>query len=171
MRPSLRKGGGRGRALRVSAHQPSGEDGGPRGARGASWTNGRWACLPASTPAWACKLDVAHELGVPTVHLHAPHEASRTHGARRASSSHRLDELGIRITRGLRRLRGRKLRRHPHRRAHRGPGAAGHAGRAAQGNEGDCRFRPAAGRRRGGAAPGLRAARRRPTRSTARCWP
>ena len=43
------------------------------------------------------KLEVAHALGVPTVHLHAPHEATRTkqHAERFLA---RLKELGIRIS-------------------------------------------------------------------------
>ncbi|QDV75328.1 sugar phosphate isomerase/epimerase family protein [Botrimarina mediterranea] len=42
-------------------------------------------------------LDVAHELGVPTVHLHTPHKASRTE-ANAAAFRARLQELGIKIS-------------------------------------------------------------------------
>ncbi|MEQ8849828.1 sugar phosphate isomerase/epimerase family protein [Botrimarina sp.] len=43
------------------------------------------------------RLDVAHELGVPTVHLHSPHRASRTE-ANAAAFRGRLEELGIKIS-------------------------------------------------------------------------
>lgn len=42
-------------------------------------------------------LDVAHDLGVPTVHLHSPHKATRTE-ANAAAFRERLAELGIKIS-------------------------------------------------------------------------
>ena len=74
------------------------------------WPLGVFASIDAGL---GVQLEVAHELGVPTIQLHAPHQATRTkqHAERFLA---RLEELGIRITRGLRRLRGRELRRHPH---------------------------------------------------------
>lgn len=42
-------------------------------------------------------LDVAHELGVPTVHLHTPHKGSRTE-ANAAAFRARLQEIGIKIS-------------------------------------------------------------------------
>ena len=120
------------------------------------WPLGVFASIDAGL---GVKLEVAHELGVPTIQLHAPHKATRTKQQAEQFLA-RLKRTGHPHQRGLRRLRGRKLCRHPHGRAHRRPGAAGHPGRPAGGDEGDCRFRPAAGRRRGGPAHRLRAARR-----------
>ena len=86
------------------------------------WPLGVFASIDAGL---GVQLEVAHELGVPTVQLHAPQKASRTPAAGGAVPRP-ADELGIRITRRLRRFRGRELCRHPHRDADRGPGAAGH---------------------------------------------
>lgn len=58
------------------------------------WPLGVFASIDAGL---GVKLEIAHELGVPTIQLHAPHRASRTeaHAARFLA---RLEELGIRIT-------------------------------------------------------------------------
>ena len=58
------------------------------------WPLGVFASIDAGL---GVKLEVAHALGVPTVHLHAPHEATRTkqHAERFLA---RLKELGIRIS-------------------------------------------------------------------------
>jgi sugar phosphate isomerase/epimerase len=58
------------------------------------WAIGVFASIDAGL---GVKLEVAHELGVPTVQLHAPHKASRT---RREAERflNRLEELGITIT-------------------------------------------------------------------------
>ena len=58
------------------------------------WPIGVFASIDAGL---GVKLDVAHELGVPTIQLHAPHRATRTpESARRFLA--RLGELGIRLT-------------------------------------------------------------------------
>ncbi|MEX2112762.1 MAG: sugar phosphate isomerase/epimerase family protein [Pirellulales bacterium] len=58
------------------------------------WPLGVFASIDAGL---GVKLEVAHELGVPTVHLHAPHAATRTaENARRFLD--KLDSLGIRIS-------------------------------------------------------------------------
>lgn len=58
------------------------------------WPLGVFASIDAGL---GVKLEVAHELGVPTIQLHAPHRSTRT--ARHAEQFlARLDELGIRIT-------------------------------------------------------------------------
>lgn len=58
------------------------------------WPLGVFASIDAGL---GVKLEVAHELGVPTVHLHAPHPSTRTKpNAERFLA--RLNELGIRIT-------------------------------------------------------------------------
>jgi len=58
------------------------------------WELGVFASIDAGL---GVKLEVAHELGVPTIQLHAPQKASRTrrHAERFLN---RLEELGIRIT-------------------------------------------------------------------------
>src|SRR4029078_662214 len=43
------------------------------------------------------KLEVAHELGVPTIQIHAPHEHTRTHAAADALLK-KLKEAGIQLT-------------------------------------------------------------------------
>jgi sugar phosphate isomerase/epimerase len=58
------------------------------------WPIGVFASIDAGL---GVRLDVARELGVPTVHLHTPHRASRT-PARAAEFRRRLDALGIRVT-------------------------------------------------------------------------
>jgi sugar phosphate isomerase/epimerase len=58
------------------------------------WPLGVFASIDAGS---GVKLEVAHELGVPTVQLHAPHKSTRT----KANADRflaRLKELGIRIT-------------------------------------------------------------------------
>jgi len=58
------------------------------------WPVGVFASVDAGL---GVKLEVAHELGVPTVHLHAPHRETRTpENAERFTA--RLNELGIQIT-------------------------------------------------------------------------
>jgi sugar phosphate isomerase/epimerase len=58
------------------------------------WPIGVFASIDAGL---GVRLDVAHELGVPTIHLHTPHAASRTsHHA--TNFKHKLRELGITIT-------------------------------------------------------------------------
>ncbi|HKD38486.1 MAG TPA: sugar phosphate isomerase/epimerase family protein [Pirellulales bacterium] len=58
------------------------------------WPIGVFASIDAGL---GVKLEVAHELGVPTIQLHAPHRATRTpENARRFLA--RLADLGIRLT-------------------------------------------------------------------------
>ena len=58
------------------------------------WPIGVFASIDAGL---GVKLEVAHELGVPTIHLHAPHQATRTpENAEKFLA--RLKELGIRIS-------------------------------------------------------------------------
>jgi sugar phosphate isomerase/epimerase len=58
------------------------------------WPLGVFASIDAGL---GVKLEVAHELGVPTIQLHAPHRTTRTpENARRFLA--RLGELGIRLT-------------------------------------------------------------------------
>lgn len=58
------------------------------------WAIGVFASIDAGL---GVKLEVAHELRVPTVQLHAPHKASRTRQAAERFLN-RLEELGITIT-------------------------------------------------------------------------
>ncbi|MCI0333836.1 MAG: sugar phosphate isomerase/epimerase [Planctomycetes bacterium] len=58
------------------------------------WPIGVFASIDAGL---GVRLEVAHELGVPTIHLHTPHVGSRT-PQRAAEFSKRLAELGIRTT-------------------------------------------------------------------------
>lgn len=58
------------------------------------WPLGVFASIDAGL---GVNLDVAHALGVPTVHLHAPHAQSRT-PQKAAEFTARLKALGIRIT-------------------------------------------------------------------------
>jgi sugar phosphate isomerase/epimerase len=58
------------------------------------WPIGVFASIDAGL---GVRLDVARELGVPTVHLHTPHRPSRT-PERAAEFLRRLDDLGIRVT-------------------------------------------------------------------------
>ena len=58
------------------------------------WPLGVFASIDAGL---GVKLEVAHELGVPTIHLHAPHAASRT-PANAEQFLQKLDSLGIRIS-------------------------------------------------------------------------
>jgi len=58
------------------------------------WPLGVFASIDAGL---GVKLEVAHELGVPTVHLHAPHKATRTEENAQKFLA-RLEELGIRIS-------------------------------------------------------------------------
>jgi sugar phosphate isomerase/epimerase len=58
------------------------------------WPIGVFASIDAGL---GVRLEVAHELGVPTIHLHTPRPASRT-PQRAAEFLRRLDELGITTT-------------------------------------------------------------------------
>jgi len=58
------------------------------------WPLGVFASIDAGL---GVKLEVAHELGVPTVHLHAPQKATRTEENAKKFLD-RLEELGIRIS-------------------------------------------------------------------------
>jgi sugar phosphate isomerase/epimerase len=58
------------------------------------WPIGVFASIDAGL---GVRLDVARELGVPTIHLHTPHAASRT-PQRAAEFQRKLKELGITIT-------------------------------------------------------------------------
>ena len=58
------------------------------------WPIGVFASIDAGL---GVRLEVAHELGVPTVHLHTPHRESRT-PARGEEFLRRLDSLGIEVT-------------------------------------------------------------------------
>ncbi len=58
------------------------------------WPIGVFASIDAGL---GVRLEVAHELGVPTVHLHAPHRATRTPGNAEKFIA-RLDQLGIKIS-------------------------------------------------------------------------
>ena len=58
------------------------------------WPIGVFASIDAGL---GVRLEVAHELGVPTIHLHTPHAASRT-PQRAAEFNRRLGELGITTT-------------------------------------------------------------------------
>jgi sugar phosphate isomerase/epimerase len=58
------------------------------------WPIGVFASIDAGL---GVRLEVAHELGVPTIHLHTPHAASRT-PERAAEFNKRLKELGITIS-------------------------------------------------------------------------
>ncbi len=129
-----------------------------------SWPLGVFASIDAGL---GVHLSVAHELGVPTIQLHAPHAASRTPQRAREFLA-RVTDLGMTDHRRLRRFRGRELCRHPHGQADGRPGSARNPCGAAERDEGDCRLRPAAGRRRRRPAHRLRAARRSRTRPTGR---
>jgi sugar phosphate isomerase/epimerase len=58
------------------------------------WPLGVFASIDAGL---GVNLNVAHELGVPTIHLHAPHQATRTTAAAERFLA-RLESLGISIT-------------------------------------------------------------------------
>src|SRR3972149_102694 len=58
------------------------------------WPLGVFASIDAGL---GVKLEVAHELGVPTIHLHAPHKTTRTKQHAEQFLA-RLEKLGIRIT-------------------------------------------------------------------------
>ncbi len=58
------------------------------------WPIGVFASIDAGL---GVQLEVAHDLGVPTVHLHTPRRQSRT-AARAQEFQKRLSELGIRVT-------------------------------------------------------------------------
>ena len=64
------------------------------------WPIGVFASIDAGL---GVKLEVAHELGIPTIHLHAPHRGTRT-PERAKQFLAQLRELGITITRRLRRF-------------------------------------------------------------------
>ncbi len=78
------------------------------------WPIGVFASIDAGL---GVKLEVARELGVPTIQLHAPHKAEPHAGEGRGVSE--AAEGGRHHAHGrLRRLRRRELRRHSHRRPH-----------------------------------------------------
>ena len=113
------------------------------------WPIGVFASIDAGL---GVKLEVAHELGVPTIQLHAPHRASPHARERAGEFLGRLGDAGIRITAVFGGFEGESYADIPTVSAHRGPGAAGNACRTRDaGDEGDRRFRPPARRRRGGA--------------------
>jgi len=58
------------------------------------WPIGVFASVDAGL---GVKLEVAHDLGVPTIQLHAPHQATRTQ-ANADAFLKRLDSYGIRLT-------------------------------------------------------------------------
>ena len=58
------------------------------------WPIGVFASIDAGL---GVRLEVAHELGVKSIHLHTPHAASRT-PQRAAEFNNRLAELGITIS-------------------------------------------------------------------------
>ena len=58
------------------------------------WPIGVFASIDAGL---GVKLEVAYELGIPTIHLHAPHKSSRT-PEQADKFLERLSEMGIRIT-------------------------------------------------------------------------
>jgi sugar phosphate isomerase/epimerase len=58
------------------------------------WPIGVFASIDAGL---GVRLEVAHELAVPTIHLHTPHRESRTQ-ARAQEFQKRLDSFGIRVT-------------------------------------------------------------------------
>src|SRR5687768_13631101 len=58
------------------------------------WPIGVFASIDAGL---GVRLEVAHELGVPTIHLHTPHAESRT-PQRAAEFLRRLGDLGITTT-------------------------------------------------------------------------
>jgi sugar phosphate isomerase/epimerase len=58
------------------------------------WPIGVFASIDAGL---GVRLEVAHELGVPTIHLHTPHAASRT-PEHATNFKHKLRDLGITIT-------------------------------------------------------------------------
>lgn len=58
------------------------------------WPIGVFASIDAGL---GVKLEVAHELGIPTIHLHAPHRATRTPEQAQAFLA-RLKQIGITIT-------------------------------------------------------------------------
>jgi sugar phosphate isomerase/epimerase len=59
-----------------------------------NWPLGVFASIDAGL---GVKLEVAHDLGIPTIQLHAPHRNSRTQ-ANAAQFLAKLDELGIKLT-------------------------------------------------------------------------
>ena len=85
------------------------------------WPLGVFASIDAGL---GVHLEVAHELGVPTIQLHAPHAGSRT-PQRARSFVEPADETGHEYHRRLRRVRRRELCRYPHGEADRGTGPAG----------------------------------------------
>ena len=93
------------------------------------WPIGVFASIDAGL---GVKLEVARELGVSTIQLHAP---ARRRARRPVPGEFlaTLADLGIRITAVFGGFDGRKLCRHSHGRAHRGPGAARDRARRARG--------------------------------------
>ena len=119
------------------------------------WPIGVFASIDAGL---GVRLEVAHELGVPTIQLHAPAQAARTpeQAKRFLDGSRRRHPHHGRVWR----LRGRELRRHSHRRPNRRPGAARNPRRATREMKEIADFARLLGVDVVGAALGLCAARR-----------
>ena len=122
------------------------------------WKSGHWGSLPASTPAWACNWRWPTSWAF---HRSASRPAEgQPHSGAGGQFLARLDELGIRITVVFGGFEGESYADIPAvaRTVGLVPPATARPGHA--GDEGNCRFCPAAGRGRRGAAPGFRTPRR-----------
>ena len=120
------------------------------------WPIGVFASIDAGL---GVKLEVAHELGISTVHLHAPHRQTRTpNHARRFLD--RLGELGITITAVFGGFEGESYADIPHGNPHGRLGSARYPVRTGSRDGGDFRFLRTLGLQRGGLAPGIRAPQR-----------
>ena len=128
------------------------------------WPLGVFASIDAGL---GVHLGVAHELGVPTIQLHAPQAASRTPQRAREFLA-RVTDLGMKITVVFGGFEGESYADIPTVKRTVGLVPPANPRGAAERDEGDCRLRPAAGRRRRGPAHRLRAARRRRTRTMGR---
>ena len=131
------------------------------------WPIGVFASIDAGL---GVKLEVAHELGVPTIQLHAPHRGD-AHAGECPAVSRPAGELGIRLTAVFGGFEGESYADIPT--VARTVGLVPPATRAARLAEMKeiADFARLLGVARGGAAPGLRAARSRPIRSIAKCSP
>ena len=89
------------------------------------WPIGVFASIDAGL---GVKLEVAHELGVPTIQLHTPAQAIAHAEAARQFLA-RLADMGIRITAVFVGFEGESYADIPDHARHRGPGSAGHPGR------------------------------------------
>jgi len=120
----------------------------------AKWPIGVFTSVDAGL---GVKLEVAHELGVPTIQLHAPAQATRTQENAEAFTA-RLNELGIELTAVFGGFEGESYADIPT--VKETVGLVPPATRAADsGIERDCRFRKALGMQRCGVAFGLHSAR------------